>query len=552
MKKGDTFEDKNIDIDNLMIDMNGIFHNSAQKIYKYGNHKQPPRLLSNKRSLPKLGLKQQVMCFEDICNTIEMLLNIVKPNKRIVLCTDGPAPVSKQAQQRSRRFRSANEREDENLFDSCCITPGTKFMDFLSKYIDWYIRKRISEDETWKHIEVVYSSDKVPGEGEQKVLQFIRLHGNMNESYCIHGADADLIMLSLGTHYPKFYILRDDMMRYGDNLFFAINIGSARTDLAELLRWSDGDDYDTKSAINDFILMCFMVGNDFLPHIPCIEIIQGGIDTMIDIYKEVGCSYGHLTEYRIGKVRMVKKSLEIFIGTLSHHEQTILEDKLERRADFFPDILLDSNSVQKNTGKFELNIEKYRKDYYDANLNGTDLKQICHEYLEGVQWVLTYYTSGVPNWKWCYPYHYAPFAHTLVNNVKTFRFPLYGLTRPITPFIQLLSVLPPKSANLIPFPLCKLLTNNKSPLKKYCPDNFKIDISGKRQEWEGTVILPLIDYNTVEKCYYQYYPKVDPIDQKRNILGKSFLYTHNPEHSFLFKSFYGDFDCTVRVSVIDL
>lgn len=31
-----------IDVDNLMIDMNGIFHTSAQKIFKYGSCKPPP------------------------------------------------------------------------------------------------------------------------------------------------------------------------------------------------------------------------------------------------------------------------------------------------------------------------------------------------------------------------------------------------------------------------------------------------------------------------------------------------------------------------------
>ena len=39
---------------------------------------------------------------------------------------------------------------------------------FLSKYIDWYIRKRISEDQYWQSIEVVFSNEKSPGEGEHK------------------------------------------------------------------------------------------------------------------------------------------------------------------------------------------------------------------------------------------------------------------------------------------------------------------------------------------------------------------------------------------------
>ena len=44
MRKGDTLPKVGVQIDNLMIDMNGVFHNSAQKVYKYGIFKPPQRL----------------------------------------------------------------------------------------------------------------------------------------------------------------------------------------------------------------------------------------------------------------------------------------------------------------------------------------------------------------------------------------------------------------------------------------------------------------------------------------------------------------------------
>ena len=49
-----------------------------------------------------------------------------------------------------------------------------------------------------------------------------------------------------------------------------------------------------------------------------------------------------------------------------------------------------------------------------------------------------------------------------------------------------------------------MLTNSESPLKKHCPDTFEIDISGKRKEWEGIVILPMVEFELVKSTYMQY------------------------------------------------
>ena len=157
MRCGDTLADIGVGIDNLMVDMNGVFHNSAQKTYRYGSHKPRARLMGEKAPRKRYpGLQTQLRLFQDVCATIESLLKTSMPRKRLILCVDGPAPISKQNQQRQRRFRSAKEADDDCPFNSNCITPGTKFMDHLTKYIDWYIRKQISQQESWRNIEVIF------------------------------------------------------------------------------------------------------------------------------------------------------------------------------------------------------------------------------------------------------------------------------------------------------------------------------------------------------------------------------------------------------------
>ena len=122
------------------------------------------------------------------------------------------------------------------------------------------------------------------------------------------------------------------------------------------------------------------------------------------------------------------------------------------------------------------------------------------------------------------PYQYAPTASTLASHLATFKPCKYGNTKPSQPFQQLLSVLPPKSAHLLPEPLRELLTNKTSPLAKFCPEQLTIDLAGKRKEWEGITLLPMVDQKLVQRTLKTKLSKVRDKDLVRNLHGVVTIY----------------------------
>ena len=545
------------DIDHFLVDMNGIFHYCCQKTYQYGSFK--PRNKEEYKENPKktYSLQKQLQLFDMIGKYVDRLIRFVQPKKRVVLAIDGPAPLSKQCQQRSRRYRSAVERDD-GAFDSNCITPGTKFLDNLSKYMEHFIRLKLQEG-AWGDIQVVFSSEKVPGEGEHKLVKYVRDFGDQKDQYMIQGMDADLVMLSLATHYPNFHILRENPYRY-EHEYYYIDISSIRENLVNVLLMEQSLIED-RIYINDFITMIFFTGNDFLPHIPTVEILDGGVENLFETYRQVVKSYGPITN-NVNRLNL--DSLKIFIGTLSALEIPFLKEKRSKPINF-PDRLLEKHTHLLQNGEFSLNWETYRKEYYTSKMNLTteeEIKEACIQYVEGLQWVLTYYTEGVSNWKWYYPHYYAPFLSDIekaleemintdkkekVKKDRKERRDRKDSSRPYLPFMQLLCVLPKQSKHLLPEPLANMMTY--SP---FFPDQITVDFDGKHNDWEGVVLLPPIDFSLLEKEYEKVIKHVDQKDKYRNINGKSFVYSLSPS-VYYYKSFYGDIkNCCVGQSTIEL
>lgn len=190
--------------DYLYLDLNGVIHNAT-----HGNSVE-------------LGVRSEETIAEYVMGYVSHIFKQIRPRKLLFMAVDGVAPRAKLNQQRSRRFRAALDvcAELSELdyhgasFDSNCITPGTEFMAKVDKIFEYFIEKKITEDPLWRNTKVLYSSHSDPGEGEHKIMAFIRsLRSSPDydnkERHCIYGLDADLILLSLSLHDTKIIQLRE-------------------------------------------------------------------------------------------------------------------------------------------------------------------------------------------------------------------------------------------------------------------------------------------------------------------------------------------------------
>ncbi|KAK4687679.1 5'-3' exoribonuclease 2, partial [Tremellales sp. Uapishka_1] len=417
------------EVDNLYLDMNGIVH---------------PCTHPEGRPAPETEEEMMVEIFK----YTERVVNMARPRKVLMMAIDGVAPRAKMNQQRSRRFRAAQEaadkeeekREaiklfeamghpvseetrDKKSWDTNAITPGTPFMDLLSTSLKYWVSMKLTTDPGWKDVKVILSDASVPGEGEHKIMDWIRRQRShpeydANTRHVIYGLDADLIMLALATHEPHFRVLREDVFFQGgkdsqackicgENGHFAANCKGEKKvadpnvvekakpvdpkpfiflDVSCLREYLSVElnvpytpfPFDLELAMDDWIFMIFFVGNDFLPHLPSLEIREGAIDTLLKIWKaELPRMGGYLTNH--GKVEMSRAQIileglasredEIFQKRKDDEERQESNNKRRRIEDHRRQD--DAKAARENGGKVPGTMQLHGTDYVEVSAGAT-------------------------------------------------------------------------------------------------------------------------------------------------------------------------------------
>lgn len=194
---------------------------------------------------------------------------------------------------------------------------------------------------------------------------------------------------------------------------------------------------------------------------------------------------------------------------------------------------LDAQRVIENpTDTVRLGDEGWKDRYYQQKFNWgvedrEEKERLFHTYLEGLYWVMKYYYVGCISWNWYYPYHYAPFASDIVSCETTSETIHLEMGKPFHPFTQLQAVMPASSGVLV-LPTCysRLMTDPESPIIDYYPEEFEIDLNGKKFVWQGVALLPFIDEDRLNDALDGLDSKLTEAEAKRNSFGDCLVIAH--------------------------
>lgn len=524
-----------VQIQNLYFDMNCLIHPCVRTVTQEnaGIVHQHKKLESGKKYQTDHTFitRFEEIVYQEIELYLNKLLIIANPNKLVYLAIDGVAPRAKMEQQRVRRFRSIKISKYESDiyskhgiskegFDTNCITPGTIFMYKLSIFLNSYCQRKFKE----LNIDFILDDCQNKGEGEHKILQHIK-NNTAEDVGCIYGLDADLIMLSLCTG-SEIYLLREDI-HFGKvdmSSFLYLDIKSLGDHLyndikTEIMSNPDTEELvlERQNIINDYICLCFLIGNDFLPHLNGIDILTNSINDLLNIYISIiVIRHKHLVID--GNINFI--FIRQILTYLFSNEKSYLPkyqnklDKFKPRLNYNNNMELELEKLKfypcyhKNNavilGKGSSWIDDYYEYYFHIKnvvINSDDTDKICSNYIEGLQWNIKYYLEECPSYSWYYHYRAAPclreLCRFLINRVYPAKFD--AITE-FTPLEQLSIVLPIQSRHLWATQFNKLVHKDLK-LLSYYPTDFKLDTLNHKFLYECDPILPDNDHDYIKSCH---------------------------------------------------
>lgn len=553
----------------LMLDTNCLLHPCIAHILDKYKKKQ---IVFN----PKKSIREQleILIWERIKFSIDDMISRLKP-EYIYIAIDGVAPMGKILQQRQRRYKylfdkkiklineeiinndeifkeddiEADEIElinEEGIYisskpiSSIELTPGTDYMERIHDKMISYLEELKKDNK-----KCIYSSYHEAGEGEHKILQYIKKNISPEETIVIYGLDADLLFLALSTgELYNLYVMREQQIFNNTDLDLDEYIDYNYVEIAELHKMISKLEINT----NDFIIICYLVGNDFLPGLLTTDIKKGGLDKILSAYETVKNIYKTKDFKTIVNIEIKnnKKIIkinhnflkEIFINLNwtekwiwkninrdkildkdYNNEEELEELKYKKQEDKIRNLNNFATGLTSNTECFEKIEFSSSAEYYNYYMGLDELKiddkivkKMVKEYIMGIEWCINYYLDDCVSWKWGYNFAIAP---TISDIIKYYpkKITILQTKCELNPIEQLILAIPPDTYKYV------ISKNIIEKFKKerrigyMFPESFDLDINKESLYWKCQVKIPMVEYEE----YISVIKKVKITDKKNDM-----------------------------------
>lgn len=490
---------------------------------------------TNTRNMSSREMDEELIS-DVIRYTVQIVTEIVKPSYVVYIAIDGPVPYAKMVRQRERRYKKIQDDMyisrlaqkhgivKEKSFDSNKITPGTSFMSKLCARLKTYIGiGAFSKHVSGTPFRVVLSDSSIPGEGEAKIMKHIKDSGPKRspKSTVIYGLDGDLIILSMLLDRPDVKLLRESEHipeLEEQHVFTYLDIDVCKE---SLIREYQLESFNSKNIIQDFCALSMLGGNDFVEPLINTRIRERGLQRLIGAYK---CVLHKQRKHLVNNEKINYDILNNIITILGEKVESFVKHRsaesrarilsnedigsyeYELSAYFHTPYISDKNPCHVQYVNAFSNIdylqkyEKWGKEYYDhffPYLSFSDLPDVCCEYFKSIEWTWLYYTtSEVPSWLYHYKHRMAPLPKDLVE-IKCPEF-VFENDIPMTPLQQLMIVLPPQNASMLPKMIADIVYDDKSLVSHMYPRKFELDVLKGGKNIYSDPILPTMDLMLIE------------------------------------------------------
>ena len=466
-----------INADILFFDFNSIIHKISSQIISDLNYLYKILLIASNYPSPKLvsffenkykqyedifflsidfihtpsGIKQlihdlkqidpNVIIIYQIIKTIEIYIGKINNLQLVYLSLDGVPTIGKIMEQRHRRYigeiinhsiskkinnyKFPKELSDEYPYNydeynktkfsflKLNISPGTSFMKQLIKSIQNHAFPVL----------IQINDDSVSGEGEIKIINYIRTYHNLffNKKIIIYSPDSDMILLSSLLN-NDIDIIRFDQQQNQDFILSTIIFKKLLT------HYISKKDTINQNLINDIVFIFTIFGDDFLPKLDAIQ-VNNHYEKVLDIYKNMYNS-GYIINQINNEYTINYKQLQKFFKQIQILETPITSttEYVRKKSSSFNKDPIDGkliNTLNKDIHDSNYLEEKYSVTYYSYPKNefykkyNMSVDDSAKEYINGLYWIFNYYFNNKIDYSWYYTKEKAPLIEDINSVLET-------------------------------------------------------------------------------------------------------------------------------------